>query len=189
VSSLAALVACLFFAQPLFAQDRDAPPQGAREREAYCRALAESKRRQTEVCKTDEERRVDARQKRLDEQAEKEKPTHTSFLRKLHLDGLLIPTSMGTGQYGIIGTHLDVASIGRLHFFGPPGMMLVVQHTDDGWRIKPSLTWGVSVYLAEVRIPGARQNSQLFFNVTKSWSGGSFDAGRDMAGLSLTWKK
>lgn len=186
---ITALLAGLLCAQPSFAQKKPKPPQTEKERRAYCASLSESKRRQTEICKTDEERKVDEQQKRLDEQAEKEKPTHSSFLRKFHLDGLWIPTSMGTGQYGLIGTHLDVASVGRLHFFGPPGMMMVVEHAEDGWRIKPSLTWGVSVFMADVRLPGARHRAQLFFNLTKSWSAGTFDAGRDMAGLSLAWKK
>lgn len=187
---ITALVAGLLSAQPSFAQKKQKAPQTARERDAYCKSLSESKRRATEICKTEEERLADARQKRLDELAEKEKPTHSSFLRKFHLDGLWIPTSLGMGQYGVIGTHLDVASVGRLHFFGPPGMMMVLEHSEEGkWRIKPSLTWGVSVYMVDVRLPGATQRAQLFFNVTKSWSAGTFDAGRDMAGLSLAWKK
>jgi hypothetical protein len=175
--------------QPSFAQKKSKLPQTEAERVAYCAKLSESKRRETDICKTDEERRADARQKRLDEQAEKERPSHSSFLQKFHLDGLWIPTSMGTGQYGLIGTHLDVASVGRVHFFGPPGMMMVLEHVGDSWRIRPSLTWGVSVYMADVHLPGASHPAQLFFNLTKSWSAGNFDAGRDMAGLSLAWKK
>ena len=183
------LLAALLCAEPAFAQKKSTPKNEG-ERLEYCASLSESKRRQTEICKTEEERSADARQKRLDELAEKEKPSHTSFLRKLHLDGLWIPTSMGTGQYGLIGTHLDVASVGRIHFFGPPGVILVLERAENGgWRVKPSLTWGVSVFLAEVRLPGAEKHSQLFFNMTKSWSAGSFSTGRDMAGLSLAWKK
>jgi hypothetical protein len=186
----AALVAGLFVAQPAFAQKKPKAPQTTEEREAYCASLSESKRRQTEICKTEEERLADARQKHLDELAEKEKPTHTSFLRKFHLDGLWIPTSLGLGQYGLIGTHLDVASVGRVHFFGPPGMLMMLEHSEDGkWHIKPSLTWGVSVYMADVRLPGATHSAQLYFNLTKSWSAGTFETGRDMAGLSLAWKK
>ena len=41
----------------------------------------------------------------------------------------------------------------------------------------------------EVRLPGAASNSQLFFNLTKAWTAGNFETGRDMAGLSMTWKK
>jgi hypothetical protein len=186
---IAVCVAAWLCPQPSFAQKKFKPPQSEAERVADCAKLSESKRRETDICKTAEEREADARQKRLDEQAERERPSHSSFLRKFHLDGLWIPTSMGTGQYGVIGTHLDVASVGRVHFFGPPGMMMVLERSGGGWRVRPSLTWGVSVYMADVHLPGASHPAQLYFNLTKSWSAGNFDAGRDMAGLSLAWKK
>ena len=187
---LAALAGLMVLAaSPSFAQPFRTDLQAGRERQVACDDLPESKRRQTDECKTIEERREDARREREREIAEREKPTHSSFLRKLHLDGLWIPTSTGTGQYGLIGTHIDVASAGRLHFFGPPGMMLVLENTDGGWKIKPVLTWGVSVFIGDVRLPGQKSQAQLFFNLTKSWSAGNFQIGRDMAGLSLTWKK
>ena len=176
-------------ASPGFAQPHRSEPRSEQERQAACASMPEAKRRQTDECKTVEERREDARREREREIAEREKPTHSSFLRKLHLDGLWIPTSTGTGQYGLIGTHIDVASAGRLHFFGPPGMMLVLENTDGGWKVKPVLTWGVSVFIGDVRLPGQKSQAQLFFNLTKSWSAGNFQVGRDMAGLSLTWKK
>lgn len=168
---------------------RQNPPRTERERGAYCASLSEAKRRQTDICKTAAERDEDARAQRLKEQDERERPHHTSFLRKLYLDGLWMPTSMGAGQYGLIGTHLDLATVGRVHVFGPPGVMLVLEQTEDGWRVKPALTWGFSIYVTDVRLPGARRRAQLFFNVTKSWTGGNISVGRDMAGLSLTWKK
>jgi hypothetical protein len=189
VSSLGlSLLLLTFLAQPALAQKPKKAPPTEVERQAVCAALPEVERRTTDFCKTEEERREDAQEQRRKELQEKEKPTRTSFLRKLHLDGLWIPTSTGTGQYGLIGTHIDVASAGRLHFYGPPGMMLVLEKTDGGWRVKPAMTWGVSVFIGEVRLPGQKENAQLFFNLTKSWSAGSFQAGRDMAGLSLTWK-
>lgn len=185
------LLACLLCASPLFAQKRKAPRSLTEaERQKYCASLSESKRRQTDICKTEEERAEDARQQHLKEQAEKEKPTRTSFLQRMHLDGLWIPTSTGVGQYGLIGTHLDVASIGRVHLFGPPGMMMVLERAEDGgWRVRPELTWGVSLYLSDVRFPGSKHHAQLFFNLTKAWSATNFQTGRDMAGLSLSWKK
>jgi hypothetical protein len=181
----------MFAAPPAGAQTRRKHlPQTKREREKYCASLKEEKRRETDICKTPEEREADARAAHLKELEDRERPTHTSFLRKLHLDGLWIPASLGAGQYGLIGTHLDVATIGRVHFFGPPGMMLALEQSEEGnWRLRPALTWGISIYLADVRIPGMKR-PQLFFNLTKSWSGGGgFSVGRDMAGLSLAWKK
>jgi hypothetical protein len=183
------LVLLTFLSQPALAQKKPKEPRTEAERVSVCSAMPEAERRQTEFCKTEEERREDAQQKRRKELEEKEKQTRTSFIRKLHLDGLWIPTSTGTGQYGLIGTHIDVASAGRLHFYGPPGLMLVLEQVDGGWRVKPVMTWGVSIFISDIHLPGQKSNAQLFFNLTKSWSAGSFQAGRDMAGLSLTWKK
>jgi hypothetical protein len=179
----------LLVAQPAFAQRVQRPPESRAERAAYCAKLPESKRRQTDICKSPEEREEDAREARRKELDELERPTHTSFIRKLYLDGLWIPTTMGTGQYGLVGTHLDVVSAGRLHVFGPPGLMLVAESTGNGWRLKPSLTWGFSVLIGDVRLPGSKSKPQLFFNMAKSWSAGNFQLGRDLAGLSLSWKK
>ena len=159
------------------------------ERRQTCESMKEERRRQIDRCKTQEEKDADAQAERRREQAEREKPTRTSFLRRLHLDGLWIPTSTGVGQYGVIGTHLDVGSVGRLHFFGPPGLMLVTEKTEDGWRLRPSLTWGISLFIGGVRLPGAKDEAQLYFNFAKSWTAGNMQAGRDLAGLSLSWKK
>ena len=159
------------------------------ERRQSCASLREERRRQIDRCKTQEERDADAQEKRRKEEAERERPSRTSFLRRLHLDGLWIPTSTGAGQYGVIGTHLDVGSIGRLHFFGPPGLMLVTEQTEDGWRLRPAFTWGISVFIGGVQLPGAKDKAQLYFNFAKTWTAGNMQTGRDLAGLSLSWKK
>jgi hypothetical protein len=187
VLSLATLLVLTLAVPPAFAQRRPrAEPQSARE----CAELREAERRAAEFCKTDDERAEDAREKRRKEEAEREKPTHSSFFRKFHLDGLWIPTSMGAGQYGLIGTHLEVASAGRLHFFGPPGMMLMAEKNAEGrWRIRPALTWGVGFEIGEFHFPGIRDRAHLYFNLTKTWSGGSLQMGRDLAGLSVSWQK
>src|SRR5262245_20188854 len=54
------------------------------DHDAYCASLPEDERRRTEVCKTPEERAEDAAYKRVvEEREEKEKPTHSSFLKWL----------------------------------------------------------------------------------------------------------
>src|SRR5690242_14262399 len=57
--------------------------------------------------------------------AEHEKVTHTSFLSRLHLDGLWSTTSSDIRYYGLIGSHISLVDVGRVQFFGPPGILLL----------------------------------------------------------------
>ena len=160
------------------------------DREAYCQSLPEQKRRATETCKTPEERREDEYQRRVAERLEKEKPTHTSFLKWLHFDGLWAPTTLGSGTFGLIGTHVTIANVGRVNFFGPPGVMLLLEEVGGRRSIRPAMTWGISVYLIDFTPPGANHKAQLFLNLAKGQTfGGDGRTGMDLAGLSMTWKK
>ena len=91
--------------------------------------------------------------------------------------------------FGIVGTHLAIANIGRLYIYGPPGVMLLRQRHGGDWMLRPAFTWGFSFYLTEFSIPGWEQEAQLFANVTKVWTEGDQRNGIDMVGLSLTFKK
>jgi hypothetical protein len=189
--ALATIVGVLF-ASTAYADDPQKqlePPKDPLVRAAWCASLPEETRRQTDACKTQEERDEDAQAKRRKEATEKEKPKKSSFLRNLLFDAAWVPTS-GGGQYGLVGTHLDVASIGRIHVFGPPGVLLMMDKSSGEWRVKPALTWGVSIFLTDFEFPGMDgRQAQLFFNLTKAWSAGDVRAGRDLAGLSIAWKK
>lgn len=169
-----------------------APPEDRplTRQEIECAKLPEAKRRVTEACKTDEERREDEYQKRVQERLDKEKPEHTSFLRWLHLDGLWAPTTLGSGTFGLVGTHMTIANVGRVNFFGPPGVMLLIENNGGSHSVRPAMTWGISVYLADFRPPGAKtQVAQLFLNLAKAQTFGDQRGGMDLAGLSITWKK
>lgn len=173
------------------AQDVRTPPDESppTKQEIDCASLPEKKRRATEICKTDEERREDEYQRRVAERLEKEKPTRTSFLRWLHIDGLWAPTTWGTGTIGLVGTHVTIANVGRVNFFGPPGVMLLLEDTGEGRQVRPAMTWGISVYLADFRSPGTNNTAQLFLNLAKAQTFGDQRSGMDLAGLSITWKK
>jgi hypothetical protein len=179
--------------EPVAAQEA-APPAPEQpvategHRPARCASLPEKRRRNTEECKTEEERREDAQQKRREDAAEKEKPKHTSFWRWVHLDGLSLPTASGVGVYGLVGTHVAVANIGRVYVFGPPGVMLLLEEAGRTRRLKPAFTWGVDLYLSDFRFPGTDRTAQLYVNLTKCWTA-SYQNGIDMFGLSLSWKK
>jgi hypothetical protein len=162
-------------------ESSDKPPQ--------CDSLPEEKRRQTEECKTAEERREDEYERRLKEIAEHEKPRHSSFFHWLHLDGLWVPMSMGASTYGLVGTHMTIPDIHGANLFGPPGVMLMLDESEGHRRIRPALTWGVSFHLTDFRTPGSGRNAQLYLNLTKAWTTGDYRNGIDMAGLSVTWKK
>ena len=101
-----------------------------------------------------------------------------------------MPTSSSnSGTYGLIGAHFTVANVGRVYFYGPPGVMLLLLPGENGdRRWQPALTWGLSIRLIDIRFPGATHPSRLFANFAKCWTGTDQRFGIDMAGLSLTWK-
>lgn len=120
---------------------------------------------------------------------QRETSPRTLFRKWVHLDVMWIPPSNNLDAFGIIGTHLAIANIGRLYIYGPPGVMLLRQRHGGEWMLRPAFTWGFSFYLTEFSIPGWEQNAQLFANVTKVWTEGDQRNGIDMVGLSLTFKK
>ena len=117
----------------------------------------------------------------------KDKDSHTSFLRWVHLDGLWIPGQTDAGMLGLVGMHIAVARVGRMNFFGPPGVMLVRQDTQHGRIFRPGFTWGFGYQLTDVHVPGVSRPMTLFLNVTKCWTTGNENTGMSMVGLSLTW--
>jgi hypothetical protein len=190
-SSLTISCFALLMCADLYAQDAAKPPaeSAPTKQEIECAKLSEPKRRATQACKTEEEKREDEYQKRVAERAEKEKPTHTSFLRWLHFDGLWAPTTLGSGTFGLIGTHMTIANVGRVNFFGPPGVMLLLENSGGSRHIRPAMTWGISVYLVDFRPPGSDNTARLFLNLAKAQTFGDQRGGMDLAGLSVTWKK
>ena len=170
------------------APDSESTKEKQRQEDA-CAALPEGRRRERKECMTEEERREADQQRRLKEAEQRERPDHSSFLKWVHVDGMWIPTQLGASTYGLIGSHLVVANLGRVHFFGPPGVMLLLENYGNGRRIKPALSWGISLHITDFRMPGTEQNARLFFNVAKCWTMGDHRTGMDMAGLSVTWKK
>lgn len=124
-----------------------------------------------------------------------EKPDkYSSFLRRIHLDGLGITPSSGARAYGIVGSHLTLVDVGRVQVFGPPGVLLLsVPDVGGNRRITLGYTWGVSVRLTDVRLAAA--DMTLFLTVSKVWVSGSGDhrvdeaGGFQIAGLSLAPRK
>ena len=49
-----------------------------------------------------------------------EKTRHSSFLTRVHIDGLWTTTQDGARFYGIIGSHISLVDVGRVQVFGPP---------------------------------------------------------------------
>jgi hypothetical protein len=129
------------------------------------------------------------RTQRLAQSSEIRSPKHTSFLTWVHADALWVPASTGNDTLGLIGAHLTVANVGRMYFFGPPGVMLVRVPSADGTKYSPAFTWGFSFYLIDFHLPGSRHTAQLFINLTKVWTQGDVRMGMDMGGLSVSWKK
>ena len=127
--------------------------------------------------------------------ASKEKITKTSFLSRVHLDGGWTTTSSDVRFYGLVGSHISLVDVGRVQFFGPPGVLLLSVPDGTGSRqIRVGYTWGMSVRLADVRLFADRKNATLFLTVSKCWTVGSNvdrlgTGGFDIAGLSIAPRK
>jgi hypothetical protein len=133
--------------------------------------------------------------KRDRERMDREKPEKTSFFDRVHLDVLGTPPETGNGGrlVGIVGAHITIAEFGRVHLFGPPGVMVAKQATgsdaSERWRPMTALTWGISIRLIDFQMRGASRRTVMFLNLTKLWAFGNFNSGTDFASLSFAWKK
>lgn len=122
-------------------------------------------------------------------------PPHSSFWTRLHFDGMWSTTSTGGRLYGIVGTHMSLVDIGRLQFFGPPGVMLLTVPDGRGGReIELGYTWGLSIRLADVKVGAPTKNMTLFLNISKLFLGSAENAsstarGYDIVGFSLAPRK
>jgi hypothetical protein len=120
-------------------------------------------------------------------------PKHSSFLSRVHLDGLWT-TAQTTGRvYGLVGSHLSLVDVGRVQVFGPPGVMLLsVPDGTGSRRVMLAYTWGISVRLVDTRLFGEKDMT-LFLNVSKVWvnAGGPETnvRGFDAIGFSLAPRK
>lgn len=125
-----------------------------------------------------------------------EKLVKNTFLTRIHLDGLWTTTSTDYRLYGLVGSHISLVDVGRVQFFGPPGVILLSVPDATGSRaIRVGYTWGLSVRLKDVRLFSPTSNMTLFLTVTRVWvSGGTpYDrmtpGGYDIAGFSLAPRK
>jgi hypothetical protein len=118
-------------------------------------------------------------------------PRHSSFLTRVHIDGLWTTTQDGARLYGVVGTHISLVDAGRVQVFGPPGLLLLtVPDGNGGRRVSLGYTWGASLRLADVRVGAPTKNFSVFLNVTKlfvtSGAIGPYGAqGYNIVGLSL----
>lgn len=124
-----------------------------------------------------------------------EKLVKDSFLTRVHIDGLWVTTSTDYRMYGLVGSHISLVDVGRVQFFGPPGLILLsVPDGRGGREIRTGYTWGLSVRLADVRVMSATKNMTLFLSVTKVWVNGPAvgpvpGEAFDIAGFSLAPRK
>jgi hypothetical protein len=120
---------------------------------------------------------------------------HSSFMTRVHLDGLWTTTSTDARLYGLVGSHVSLVDIGRVQIFGPPGVMLLsVPNGNGGRRVAVGYTWGVSLRLMDLRLASHTKNATLFLNVSKVWVNGGMEGtgkspGLDIVGFSVARKK
>jgi hypothetical protein len=125
-----------------------------------------------------------------------EKLVKNRFFTRVHLDGLWTSTSTDYRLYGLVGSHISLVDVGRVQFFGPPGVILLsVPDASGGRAIRVGYTWGMSVRLKDLRLLSPTTNVTLFLTVTKVWVTGNsaYDrltpGGYDIAGFSLAPRK
>jgi hypothetical protein len=127
---------------------------------------------------------------------DREKAPKNTFLTRVHIDGLWTSTSSDARLYGLVGSHISLVDVGRVQFFGPPGVILLsVPDASGQRRIRPGYTWGMSIRLSDVRLFAPTKNLTLFLSITKVWvpGGTAYDrlepGGFDIAGFSLAPRK
>lgn len=128
------------------------------------------------------------------QRANNEQLLKNSFLTRVHIDGLWTTTSTDVRFYGLVGSHISLVDIGRVQFFGPPGVIVLSVPGPRGREIRTGYTWGMSVRLRDIRLFSSTKNMTLFLTMSKVWlTGGTYDqlapGGFDIAGFSLAPRK
>lgn len=118
-----------------------------------------------------------------------EDDSRTSFLRWLHADVLWLPLEEGNRTFGLIGAHVTVMRLGRIEMYGPPGVILLRQNYGDRTVVRPGYTWGFSIRLADVRVPGTQRRVTLFGDLARVWTYGDHRNGMTLGGFSITFKR
>jgi hypothetical protein len=121
-----------------------------------------------------------------------ERVEKNTFLTRVHIDGLWTSTSSDVRLYGLVGSHISLVDVGRVQFFGPPGVILLSVPDASGERhVRAGYTWGMSVRLGDVRLFAPSKNMTLFLTISKVWVPGGTPmerlqpGGFDIAGFSL----
>jgi len=114
------------------------------------------------------------------------------LLRHLHYDGMWTNSQNGPRVYGLVGTHLTLAQMGRWYFWGPPGVLLLKQ--PDG-RTDVRITLGVDFLVGDLPI-GYGRRLPIYVSVAKAMDKHemralqhNINAGMDMVGLSISLRR
>ena len=115
------------------------------------------------------------------------------LLKNVHYDGPWTNSENGPRIYGL-GTHMTLAHAGRVHLWGPPGLLVLRQ--PDG-RIEVKMTWGVDIFVADVPMPWATEyRLPLYFSIAKVFGNaeqasthGAVNSGLNMIGVSMTLRR
>ena len=116
------------------------------------------------------------------------------ILRNLHYDGPWTNAENGSRVYGLFGMHITLAHAGRLHLWGPPGMLVLRR---PNGRIDVKMTWGVDIFVADVPVPWTiGYRLPLYFSIAKVFGKPeqaaiqhNVNAGMSMIGVSVTLKR
>ena len=184
---------------------REPRPDAPRWLDAYCTVLGAGRIAELETdagraCRIEAGLAADSQAEALRTstdaaRADREAVVKNTFFSRIHLDGLWTTTSTDARFYGLVGSHISLVDVGRVQFFGPPGVIVLSIPDGHGSRqIRMGYTWGMSVRLVDVRLFAPTKNLTLFLSMTKVWTvGGTYDrlqaGGFDLAGFSLAPRK
>jgi hypothetical protein len=143
-----------------------------------------------------EQAKIDALvQQVFDQRLLKDKSKFSIFFERIHLDGAAMMGSNQQSLFGIAGVHITLVSMGRVHFYGPPGVLFISVRNRNGSRVvEPWFSWGVSLELGKFRLPTNGDILKVHLNVTKNWKWGGESIyvarnGVDMMGVGVSWAR
>ena len=116
------------------------------------------------------------------------------LLKHVHYDGGWTNSQAGPRVYGVFGTHLTMATVGRFYVWGPPGVLLV-KRPEGPMEVR--MTWGIDFLIADIPMPfGQGRKVPLYLSVVKAFDKNEqqalekrINAGMDMIGFSVSIKR
>jgi hypothetical protein len=124
-------------------------------------------------------------------QQRKDERRHTKFFERIIFDGAHMVSSKNSHKQpiGYVGMHVSLFHIGRVHLFGPPGVLVL---KNPNGQIKYAFSYGASIALKHFPFSQTK-TAVIYANLMKVWlhnpeSTEAMRSGLDMVGISISFK-